>query len=1231
MNCKKLFSTAIVSYLSLCLSAQSQLTINTFLPKLTPTSPEATGLGRFGTYEVNLFTGLPDISIPIYNIEVGELKVPISISYHAAGVKVGDFASWAGLGWSLQTGGSITRKVMGNPDENPNAYLFSAAPNLGRVRLTTEINTNTDDGCDYLNHVYLKYYDTQPDIFSYSFPGHHGSFLFNQKNTNYAPVLIPFEPVKVYWPTAPAPYNLSLAMLDESGIDYKFEKTEFTSSGNGVTLDAVSTWMLTKMISSNKQDTIFFNFNQAPGYRATDSYYSDYVQVSDQITNNIAGQLYYTPDMGTPYHDLGHVNTIQQIISEIKFKNGKITFQASATARQDNSGLQNRLQYIKVYNYDAVSNSYFLIKTVELFHSYFSGNLRLRLDSIQVRGGSSLSQIQTYKFDYNTAIALPDHYSSSRDYWGYYNGRSNTIPNTSTPFTVPKMQISYLQGSTSTPIWIGGTNPLGRDPDPNYMQAGILQKITYPTGGFTQFEYETNQYQEGTDPAAYAGGLRIKSIKSYTSATATPLIKTYKYGANESGYGRKNFIPDHNFFATGQSYNYIVRPGQPGNENGAQSIIGATKSQSVYFANPTLDMEPYDGSPVVYPVVTEYIGDGTTNAGKTVYQFNDRPDAKTTAVFMNSPVFDSYHFIRGLLTNRSDYRRNTDGTYTIVKETRNTYQVNQFTSTTGGIGLAVFKRIIYHDNMGELEGLANTIPFNEKNSYQFANYEIVSSDNKLVSNTEIVYDQNDATKSISMTTTYAYDDPIHLGVTQVQTTNSKGEALKAVYTYPYNYPSTSPYPPMDVAHIWNKKVTDTKFNGTTQLTQQTSNFSSFGSPPYLNYVPANISVKVKANAVETRVYFNQFDARGNIFEMQKANDIKQSFIWDYGNSQLIAEVTGANKSDIAYTSFESDGTGGWSGITIPGFVTNGSVTGKRAYTQTGFSISKTGLSTTTTYTVSYWSKNGAYAVNGAAATSLRTINGWTLYQHTVANPSGGNITVSGTGTIDELRLYPSNAVMKTYAYEPLIGVSSICDANNHIVYYIYDVFSRLSLVKDETGNILKQNCYNYYNQSGSCSLFGNAVQSGVFTRTTCGADYNGGQSTYTVPANTYYAFTQADANTLATNDVNANGLAYANTYATCTPIMITITGTDLKSIQYTVTFTGVSPTPPNVYSFTIHPGDNNLTLGQIPKGHYNVQFQPGGSPPSATFAVGSNTIGPIPGGALFSNLYLTGNTLVRAF
>src|SRR5580658_9687649 len=76
-----------------------------FVPQLFPRSPTATALEKYGTYQVNEFTGVPDISIPLYTVEAGGLQVPITLSYHASGNKVTDVASWAGLGWSISSGG----------------------------------------------------------------------------------------------------------------------------------------------------------------------------------------------------------------------------------------------------------------------------------------------------------------------------------------------------------------------------------------------------------------------------------------------------------------------------------------------------------------------------------------------------------------------------------------------------------------------------------------------------------------------------------------------------------------------------------------------------------------------------------------------------------------------------------------------------------------------------------------------------------------------------------------------------------------------------------------------------------------------------------------------------------------------------------------------------------------------------------------------------------------------
>lgn len=82
--------------------------INKLMPKPLPISPNVASLGKFGDYNVDIFTGLPEISIPIFEAKSGELSVPVTLSYHASGIKMTDVASWVGLGWSLSAGGQIS-------------------------------------------------------------------------------------------------------------------------------------------------------------------------------------------------------------------------------------------------------------------------------------------------------------------------------------------------------------------------------------------------------------------------------------------------------------------------------------------------------------------------------------------------------------------------------------------------------------------------------------------------------------------------------------------------------------------------------------------------------------------------------------------------------------------------------------------------------------------------------------------------------------------------------------------------------------------------------------------------------------------------------------------------------------------------------------------------------------------------------------------------------------------
>lgn len=80
-------------------------------------SPTASSLGKYADIPISYHTGVPNISVPLYTINEGDLSLPISLSYHAAGIRVDEISSPIGLGWSLNAGGMISRTVNGGPDE----------------------------------------------------------------------------------------------------------------------------------------------------------------------------------------------------------------------------------------------------------------------------------------------------------------------------------------------------------------------------------------------------------------------------------------------------------------------------------------------------------------------------------------------------------------------------------------------------------------------------------------------------------------------------------------------------------------------------------------------------------------------------------------------------------------------------------------------------------------------------------------------------------------------------------------------------------------------------------------------------------------------------------------------------------------------------------------------------------------------------------------------------------
>jgi YD repeat-containing protein len=222
--------------------------------------------------------------------------------------------------------------------------------------------------------------------------------------------------------------------------------------------------------------------------------------------------------------------------------------------------------------------------------------------------------------------------------------------------------------------------------------------------------------------------------------------------------------------------------------------------------------------------------------------------------------------------------------------------------------------------------------------------------------------------------------------------------------------------------------------------------------------------------VVPKLEFTEYDLKGNLLQANTVNDINNSFIWDYQGSLPIAKIANARFQDVAYTSFEADGKGNWvySGTSTQD---NLAPTGNKVYQITTTSnLRKENLTPQKKYIVCVWTKDnsptlsGSNTDNSAPVTTQwmtkRTQGSWRLLEATITNVD--KVTLSSTAsTIDELRLYPTEAQMNTVTYDPLIGVTNECDLNNKITYYEYDPFGRLKLIRDHDRNILKTIQYKY--------------------------------------------------------------------------------------------------------------------------------------------------------------------------
>ncbi|MBR6285910.1 MAG: RHS repeat protein [Bacteroidaceae bacterium] len=147
-------------------------------------SPEVASLGTFGAVPVGHYTGTSSISIPLYTMEVGKLKIPIQAMYHTSNVKPHTPPTCLGIGWVLSAGGYIARNVKGNQDEKVTLTDDGKSLNKAGYYFNHDKIKMLDNKSKTLNDLTkLKgdgWYELSADEFSFSFNGYSGTFFMDK-------------------------------------------------------------------------------------------------------------------------------------------------------------------------------------------------------------------------------------------------------------------------------------------------------------------------------------------------------------------------------------------------------------------------------------------------------------------------------------------------------------------------------------------------------------------------------------------------------------------------------------------------------------------------------------------------------------------------------------------------------------------------------------------------------------------------------------------------------------------------------------------------------------------------------------------------------------------------------------------------------------------------------------------------------------------------------------------
>lgn len=468
---------------------------NKNIPNIIPPSPTVNSLMKFEEVPVSNYTGIPDITIPLTSLSTGISSVPINLSlkYHVSNAKSDAKASEVGLGWSIMAGGTISRTIMGGPDDQIIKYSLGGNDKIG---IYFDENTSQNVLKNYFpfvmnnlpvpaaqfnyskavfEEIYQNRYDSKYDLYQYNFLNYTGRFIVKKVGNSLNVVKLDRNNLKIDVNYTTDYEVTSFVVTDDSGNKYSFDVLEKSklltmSESTGVAMDLYSsnTAMNKKYNSAFHLSSIKNNNNSI----IASFLYDDPVTIQSSETRtdtNIYQTTVYVNHISVSQNlarlprtsSLSISTTVSDIrkLQEINIPGrGKINFEYEYGREDSNyTGGENatklsKLKTIKVSNTDGKLDQKF-----NLQYSYKQSGTykRLFLESVE-----KLNSVNSnYQLEHNYVLK-------------YYEGLVGLIAENDSFFK--------CSSNSSDPTLCSTTE--------------LLRSVVYPTKGMVNFNYETSTY-----------------------------------------------------------------------------------------------------------------------------------------------------------------------------------------------------------------------------------------------------------------------------------------------------------------------------------------------------------------------------------------------------------------------------------------------------------------------------------------------------------------------------------------------------------------------------------------------------------------------------------------------------------------------------------------------------------------------------------------------------------------